>query len=233
MNDENVNVGKCVTSAVVAILMQMAFAEVEPLAKPWIEKGETLVCFGDSITAGNASYVRLLADALEPKGVKVVNAGLPGDKTPMALTRIRDVSEQKPDAVVFFFGANDSVIGRGRWRDEPVVEPTTFRDNLVWMMYYLKRTGVEKFSVVVPPGRCEGVGLSEFGSVCVAYQLAAREAADRMNAVLVPLDYVFAQAYKVGAPSERGLLMTTDGVHFSQKGKELASETMLEAWNMK
>lgn len=228
------NAKKFFAGAAVAIFVQAAFAEVRPLEKPWLEKGETLVCFGDSITAGDASYVQLLSKALEPKGVKVVNAGLPGDKTPMALTRIRDVAAAKPDAVMFFFGANDSVIGRGRWRDEPVVEPTTYRDNLIWMVHCLTmKAGVKKFSIVVPTGCCEGAGLSEFGPICVPYQLAAREAADRMNAVPVPLDYAFAQAYKSGVPDEKGLVLTDDGVHFSKKGKELAAETMLKAWNMK
>ena len=81
-----------------------ASAMVKPLEGPWLKSGEKLVCFGDSITAGNY-YVKHLREALEPAGVKVVNAGRSGDKTPMALTRIADVVAEKPDAVVIFFGA--------------------------------------------------------------------------------------------------------------------------------
>lgn len=215
-------------------VVQAAFAEVKPLAGPWLEKGEKLVCFGDSITAGTDYYMKPLTAALEAKGVAVVNAGRPGDKTPMALARIRDVAELKPDAVMLFFGANDSVIGRGCWRDEPTVDPVTYRDNLIWMIHYLRlKAGVKKFSIVVPTGQCEGSGIAEFGPICVSYQLAAREAADRMNAVPVALDYAFDQAFRAGTPDKDGLLLTCDGVHFSQKGSDVAAETMLKAWNMK
>ena len=205
---------------------------VKPLEGPWLSPGEKLVCFGDSITASENYYIKYLRKTLEAKGVKVVNAGLPGDKTPMALTRIRDVVAEKPDAVVIFFGANDSVIGRGRWRDEPKISPEAYRDNLLWMIVYLQRRGVKKFSVVAPPGCCEGAMLMEFGPVCPPYAGMARDAADIANAVPVPLDVVFAQEHKKTAGSPVALDLTRDGVHFSEKGSKLAAEAMLRAWHM-
>jgi len=205
---------------------------VKPLEGPWLSPGEKLVCFGDSITASENYYIKYLRKTLEAKGVKVVNAGLPGDKTPMALTRIRDVVAEKPDAVVIFFGANDSVIGRGRWRDEPKISPEAYRDNLLWMIVYLQRRGVKKFSVVAPPGCCEGAMLMEFGPVCPAYAGMARDVADLANAVPVPLDVVFAQEHKKTAGSPVALDLTKDGVHFSEKGSKLAAEAMLRAWHM-
>ena len=226
--------GKTMVLAAGLAVAASALAEVKPLAEPWLKAGETLVCFGDSITAGKNYYMKPLTAALEAKGVKVVNAGVSGDKTPMALTRIAEVAALKPDAVMFFFGANDSVIGRGRWRDEPKVEPTTFRDNLKWMIHYLRmKAGVKKFSIVAPTGRCEGAGIAEFGPVCAAYQLAAREAADDTDAVLVPLDYAFETTFRASVPDKNGLVNTQDGVHFSAKGSQVAAEAMLDAWNMK
>lgn len=226
--------GKTMVLAAGLAVAASALAEVKPLAEPWLKAGETLVCFGDSITAGKNYYMKPLTAALEAKGVKVVNAGVSGDKTPMALTRIAEVAALKPDAVMLFFGANDSVIGRGRWRDEPKVEPTTFRDNLKWMIHYLRmRAGVKKFSIVAPTGRCEGAGIAEFGPVCAAYQLAAREAADDTDAVLVPLDYAFETSFRASVPDKDGLVNTRDGVHFSAKGSQVAAEAMLDAWNMK
>ena len=138
MNKSTVAVFSC------AVAMSCA-AMVKPLEGPWLNPGEKLVCFGDSITTGKNYYIRFLRLALETNGVTVVNAGLSGDKTPMALTRIRDVAAEKPDAVMIFFGANDSVIGKARWRDEPTVSPEAYRDNLLWMVHYLKGRGVKKF----------------------------------------------------------------------------------------
>ena len=95
MNKSTVAVFSC------AVAMSCA-AMVKPLEGPWLNPGEKLVCFGDSITAGKNYYIRFLRLALETSGVTVVNAGLSGDKTPMALTRIRDVAAEKPDAVMIF-----------------------------------------------------------------------------------------------------------------------------------
>lgn len=224
---------KSILFAGLALTSVAAFAEVKPSTEPWLKEGETLVCYGDSITAGKNYYVKYLKEALEPRGIKVVNAGVSGDKTPMALTRIKDVAALKPDAVLFFFGANDSVIGRGRWRDEPVVEPTTFRDNLVWMMHYFKlKTPVRKFAIVAPTGRCEGAARGEFGDICRGYQQAAREAADRMDAVLIPLDFEFETIRAKEGKGPNDLLLTADGVHFSAYGSQRAADLMLRCWNL-
>jgi len=223
---------KGLTMVVAAALAGAAFGEVKPISEAWLKPGETLVCYGDSITAGDY-YVKHLKEKLEPRGIKVVNAGVSGDKTPMALTRIKEVAALNPDAVMFFFGANDSVIGRGRWRDEPIVEPTTYRDNLVWMIHYFRlRTKVRKFSIVAPTGRCEGEAYGEFGTICERYQLMAREAADRGDAVLVPLDTEFGWIQRTELKDPKGFLLTRDGVHFSPYGSQRAADIMLRAWKL-
>ena len=220
--------------AVMAITAAMsAAAMVKPLEGPWLKPGEKLVCFGDSITAGEDYYIKYLRSALETNGVTVVNAGLSGDKTPMALTRIRDVAAEKPDAVVIFFGANDSLIGKARWRDEPTVSPEAYRDNLLWIIHYLKIQGVEKFSIVAPTGCCEGESLLEYGASCPPYAQMARVVADKSDAVLVPLDMVFALEHEKSAEGSAKLNLTRDGIHFSEKGSRLAADAMLKAWNMK
>lgn len=226
MNKSTVAIFSC------AVAMSCA-AMVKPLEGPWLKPGEKLVCFGDSITAGKNYYIRFLRPALETNGVTVVNAGLSGDKTPMALTRIRDVAAEKPDAVMIFFGANDSVVGKARWRDEPTVSPEAYRDNLVWMVHYLRGQGAKKFSIVAPTGRCEGEGLLEYGVSCPPYAEMARTAADMSDAVLVPLDMVFALEHAKSEESPAKLDLTRDGVHFSEKGSRIAADAMLKAWNMK
>lgn len=215
-----------------ALAALAASAEVKPIAEPWLKPGETMVCFGDSITAGRY-YVPILQAELAKRGIKVVNAGVSGDKTPMALTRIKEVADLRPDAVLFFFGANDAEIGRGRWRDEPIVEPKTYRDNLMWMVHYFRlRTSARKFSIVAPPCRCEGDGRGGFGDIYRDFQLAAREAADRTDAVLVPLDLEFRWIQQRELRDPNGLLLTRDGVHFSPYGSETAARTMLRHWKL-
>jgi len=207
-------------------------ATAKPLEGAWLKHGEKLVCFGDSITANENYYIKHVRKALGTNGVTVVNAGLSGDKTPMALARIRDVAAEKPDAVMMFFGANDSVVGKEHWSNEPKVSKEAYRDNMIWMVHYLREAGVKKFSIVAPTGRCEGEALLEYGFSCPPYAEMARVVARQCDAVLVPLDVVFMLEQKKNPESPRGLDLTRDGVHFSEKGSLLAAETMLKAWNM-
>lgn len=71
--------------------------------------GRTIVCFGDSLTAGvgrggGATYPELLARRL---GAEVLNAGVPGDTASQALGRIDRVLAADPWLVVVELGGND------------------------------------------------------------------------------------------------------------------------------
>ncbi len=74
----------------------------------------TLVCFGDSITADETFFdgTPRLTPRLQEMfpNWEVVNAGVPGDNTFDALHRIEeDVLSHKPDFVTVFLGTNDAV----------------------------------------------------------------------------------------------------------------------------
>lgn len=71
--------------------------------------GSTIVCLGDSLTAGvgrgeGRTYPQHLAERL---GVEVINAGVPGDTTSQALRRIDGVLAHDPWLVVVALGGND------------------------------------------------------------------------------------------------------------------------------
>lgn len=72
--------------------------------------GKTLVCFGDSLTAGQgaplgADYPSILAQKLS---IPVINAGVSGDTVQAAISRIeRDVLSKDPKIVIVELGAND------------------------------------------------------------------------------------------------------------------------------
>lgn len=69
-----------------------------------------IVCFGDSLTAGTGAppgrgYPEQLSAMI---GRDVINAGVPGDTTEMALRRLdRDVLSLSPSAVLITLGGND------------------------------------------------------------------------------------------------------------------------------
>jgi len=201
---------------------------------PWLKEGETLVCFGDSLTAAKDGYIKILEDRLQPLQIKVINAGLGGDKTPAALIRLQsDVIAVKPDAVSIFLGANDAAVGRGIWSDEPRVEPAAFKSNLIWIVHFCRMAGIQKFSIATPAWQLEGEAYANSGAVMPLYCIGAREAADESKARLVPLDAAFAQEWHLrGTESKAGLLMTRDGVHMTPEGNLLIAATMIKTWRM-
>lgn len=201
---------------------------------PWLEKGEKLVCFGDSLTAAQDGYIKILETNLRKQKIKVINAGLGGDKTPAALARLRsDVIALKPDAVSIFLGANDAAVGRGIWADEPRVEPEAYKNNLIWIVHLCRLAGIGKFSIATPAWQFEGAALENCGGVMSTYCIAAREAADESGSRLVPLDAVFAREWLTrGAAAKSGMLLTRDGTHMTPAGNELIAATMLAAWKL-
>jgi len=75
-----------------------------------VPAGETVVCFGDSLTSGYGAstgrdYPARLSQMI---GEPVINAGVPGDTTASALTRIEeDVLSYDPRIVLITLGGND------------------------------------------------------------------------------------------------------------------------------
>ncbi|MBU0729041.1 MAG: arylesterase [Proteobacteria bacterium] len=76
--------------------------------------GDTIICFGDSLTFGTGAakgldYPSQLAQLL---GREVVNAGIPGDTTETALARLeQDVLSKSPGVVLITLGGNDLLQG--------------------------------------------------------------------------------------------------------------------------
>lgn len=79
--------------------------------------GENIICFGDSLTYGTGAsegmdYPSRLSEMI---GKPVVNAGVPGDTTSLALLRLEeDVLAQSPRIVLITLGGNDLKNGISR-----------------------------------------------------------------------------------------------------------------------
>jgi len=200
------------------------------LKKKFIEPGDKIVFFGDSLTFADPGYVSLLRERLPDN--EIINSGVGGDKTTTALMRFRqDVLDHKPQVLSIFFGANDSAIGRGCWADEPMLPPEAFRTNLIWMIHIARLNGIRKVSITVPFAELEGPGFFAHGNILDLYCLAAREAADTMKAFCVPLDAAFVTEWRKH-PGHTGVLLTKEGCHPTQDGYRLIADTFMKAWNL-
>ena len=88
-------------------------------------RAETILCLGDSLTAGYgleesqawpALLEARLAEARTPS--RVVNAGVSGDTTTGGLQRLKFALRTKPDLVIIALGGNDGLRGQ----EIPVIE---------------------------------------------------------------------------------------------------------------
>lgn len=81
-----------------------------------VPTGKTIVCFGDSLTAGigAAPEMNYPARLSRLTGMEIINAGVPGDTTAKALARLEVVLELQPRIVMITLGGNDLKNGVGR-----------------------------------------------------------------------------------------------------------------------
>ena len=131
--------------------------------------GETIVCFGDSLTEGvgagtGEDYPSVLSKEI---GIPVVNAGQRGDTTDQALARLSDaVLSKNPRLVIVFLGGNDFL------RQRPRAES---RRNLVEIVRRVQAHG----AMVAVAGMKLGLFTDDFAAI---YEDTAKE----LGALYIP-----------------------------------------------
>ena len=102
-------------------------------------RGANLICFGDSLTAGEGAQPGTAYPDLLSGNVKfpVINAGVSGDTTRSALARLdRDVIDKNPRVVIIELGANDYLQSAGAAQTEDAAF-----DNLKQMVIDIQSAG--------------------------------------------------------------------------------------------
>lgn len=124
--------------------------------------GESIICFGDSLTEGvgagaGEDYPSVLSKEI---GIPIVNAGQRGDTTEQALARLSDaVLSKNPRLVIILLGGNDFL------RQRPRVES---RGNLAEIVRRVQAQG----AMVAIAGMKLGLFTDEFASI---YEHTAKE----------------------------------------------------------
>ncbi|WP_373499269.1 arylesterase [Desulfococcus sp.] len=178
-------------------------------AAPEVPAG-VIAAFGDSLTEGlgvdeETAYPALLEAKLRASGLNytVINAGISGETSSGALSRVRWVLTLKPDIVILETGANDGLRG---------VDPALTRKNIREIVRILQGEGV----VVVL------AGMEMFRNLGAEFTGAFREiypsvAADE-NVLLIP----FFLKGVAGDPR----LNLPDGIHPNPEGYRIVAETV-------
>jgi lysophospholipase L1-like esterase len=166
-------------------------------------RGQTIVCFGDSLTYGTGAgkemdYPSQLSKLL---GIPVINAGVAGDTTASALTRLEeDVLSKAPDLVLITLGGNDLKNGVPRDR--------TF-ENLRMIVASIQDTGAKVI-----------IGGIRFPMRDRGFGRAYAELADETDAVLIPDIFE-------GIMGNRKLM--SDPIHPNDAGYKLMADKFYEA----
>ena len=175
-----------------------------------------LICFGDSITAGEgfddeSKYLVLrLQQTFE--NWTVINAGVSGDNSRNALARVeRDVVKFNPDIVTVLFGANDAATHK-------MIGLTEFESNLTAIV---SKIGPQKTILISPAPVDEGKPRNRTNAIMEKYADRVRRVSEQSNCGFIDL---FREMFAV---TDYGHMLS-DGLHFSEWGYELLSELIVE-----
>jgi lysophospholipase L1-like esterase len=198
-----------------------------------IGPGQTLVCLGDSITENPNGYCALLAAlitaAYPGHAIRVVNAGVSGNKIPDLLERAeRDVLAHRPDWVTVNVGINDVWHGLTGWGGGGV-PLSQYRAGLSILADRILSTGANV--VLLPPTVIEEDPRSEGNRRLAPYRAAMREVAAAQGLLVAPTDLDFDATLAAGKQADPAFSLTTDGVHMRPAGDAVMALAVLKALN--
>ena len=176
---------------------------------------ETILFFGDSITAGygleeGRAFPALIQQRIDSLGLpyKVVNSGLSGETSAGGLRRIDWVLQQDVDIFVLELGGNDGLRG---------IDPQSTRENLQGIIDRVEATYPDALIILTgmesPPNMGESY-TSEFRSIY-------GELAEANDVVFLP----FILEGVAGDPD----LNLPDGIHPTAEGHQILAENV---WNV-
>ncbi|WP_263352003.1 arylesterase [Acidicapsa acidisoli] len=169
---------------------------------------KTLVCFGDSITAGygldaDKSYPAALAELLSKRGYhyRVLNQGVSGNTTKDAVARVNSIVALHPEVVVVEFGGNDGLRG---------LPLDVTRKNLDSVLATLEAAKIRVLlvGITLPPN---------YGADYIqTFNAIYRDAANKHHVPLMPM--LYDHIYTLPGTIQE------DGIHPTAKGSELIAE---------
>ena len=198
----------------VFIILLIGFFNIFSSSKA-VDESKTILCFGNSITAGYGldpeyAYPDVLAKILKGKGYNynVINAGLSGETSAGGLSRIDWVLRNKIDIFILELGANDGLRGL-----QLIQTKNNLESIIKKVLNKYPETQIIIAGMMVPPN------MGREYSTEFVYMF--NELATENNALLIPflLD-------GVGGIPELNL---SDGIHPNIEGHKIVAENVFEA----
>lgn len=195
-----------------------------------------LVCLGDSITEQGGEpqgWVTLVREALAPRGVEVVNAGIGGHRSPDMRARFeRDVLRRQPDVITLSCGVNDVWHGFDPFHPDGGgprgVTLADYRQNIQAMV---ETAQGERILVAILSTTVMDEDANSKGNLILKdYNDVLRHIADLTDSRFIDLYHPFLDevARHRKETGDRKLWLTTDGVHLNPRGNALFARLVLE-----
>jgi isoamyl acetate esterase len=178
-----------------------------------------LVCFGDSITARKEGLdtpmlTTKLAGQLD--GFEVINAGVSGNNTIDAISRIEyDVLKHSPDLVTVLFGANDAAFHK-------MVDLNTYQNNIYKITQIIKP---ERTILISPAPVDEKVQFARNNEILFDYASAVKQVAFDTGS-----HFIDCFSKMIALDDYPQILKGTrnDGLHFGDKGYDFLVRLLVE-----
>ena len=205
--------------------------------KSSLRKDDTIVFLGDSITKAGVrpnGYVTLtsqaIAKAYPDLNIKVIGAGISGNKVPNCQKRLdRDVLQKKPTIVLIYIGINDV----WHWGRDRGTKKEVFEAGLKDMISKINAVGARVILCTPTVIGEKADGTNEFDTMLDEYSDISRNVAKETNSQLLDLREAFLTHLEEHNTenAEKGIL-TKDSVHLNNNGNAFLSQLVLNALNV-
>ncbi|MGI8586721.1 MAG: SGNH/GDSL hydrolase family protein [Chloroflexia bacterium] len=195
---------------------------------PALEPGQSIVFFGDSITAAQPGYVDLLWQALRQTrpndAPRLLNAAISGNTIRDLAARLdSDVLAHRPTWVAICIGANDYLdFAEGRPEGVPLAE---FVSSYAAILSRIRAAGPSPILMTIPivANVSDEFPVPDPGP----YNAAIVALAEREELPLVALHRAFYEVYERAANYKQTVSLTVDGVHPNRQGHALIARTII------
>jgi lysophospholipase L1-like esterase len=209
------------------------WAADEPAYK--LQKGDTILFLGDSITAGGVGpkgYITIIKNTLNEKhpdlGLKFIGAGISGNKVPDLQKRVeKDVVDKKPNVVFIYIGIND--VWHGLDNPAKGTPPDKYEAGLKEVIGKITAGGAKVILCTPTVIGEKGDGSNKADAKLDEYADISRKVAKELKVPVCDLrkEFVAYEKEHNKDNKEKGVL-TGDTVHLNDAGNKVVAEAMLK-----
>jgi lysophospholipase L1-like esterase len=217
-----------------SVLVAAAFVVGCGVSQHFLQKGDRIIFFGDSITQLGVKprgYVTIIQDSLRALpgeiNAEVIGAGISGNKVTDLQKRLQhDVLDKKPTIVVIYIGINDVWhYALPNLKGTPKEE---FESGLKEIIAAIHNTGARVILCTPSVVGEKNDGTNPQDAMLDEYSAISRQVAQETKSTLCDLRDAFTQYLRFHNPNnaEKGIL-TYDRVHLNDEGNRFLAEQIL------